>query len=151
MKRADLFASAFLTALAAAASAGAYRLGLGDVHNPGSGFMPFATATLLALMALGQLVRLGITTGGDGVGESAFAQSRWSVVTIVLGALFGFGFVLDTVCFSMATFLMLVVLFGVVARKRWWVTLLLAFLIVAIARVVSRALGMQFPEGPLGI
>ncbi len=151
MKWPDIFASAFLTALAAAASVGAYRLGLGDVHNPGSGFMPFATAALLALMALGQLVRVAIARGGEAAGETAFAQSRWSVVLIVLGALFGFGFVLDAVGFSLATFLMLVVLFGPVARKRWWVALLSALLIVAIAHIVSRALGMQFPEGPLGL
>lgn len=151
MKRADLFASAFLTVLAAAASVGAYRLGLGDVHNPGSGFMPFATATLLALMAFGQLVRVALTTGGQAAGGSAFAQSRWTVVLSVLGALVGFGLVLDTAGFTIAMFLMMVVLFGPVAGKRWWVALLSALLIVVIVRVASRALGMQFPEGPLGL
>ena len=145
------YASAFLCAFAAAASVGAYRLGLGSVHNPGPGFMPFATATLLALMALGQLVRVAMAPDEGSGGATAFATSRWGVVTIVLGTLFGAGFMLERAGFSVATFLMLVVLFGVVARKRWWVTLLWAALVVAAARLLSRALGMPLPEGPLGI
>lgn len=147
----ELYASAVLTAFAAAASVGAYRLGLGDVHNPGPGFMPFATATLLALMALGQLVRVALAPADRDGGAFAFATSRWSVVLIVLGTLFGAGFLFERVGFSIATFLMLVVLFAVVARKRWWVSLLSAALIVAAARLLGKALGMQLPEGPLGL
>ena len=36
-------------------TSGGYRIGPGDIHNPGPGFMPLATAGLLGLMALGQL------------------------------------------------------------------------------------------------
>ena len=147
----ELYASAFLFAFAAAVSVGAYRLGLGSVHDPGPGFMPFATATLLALMALGQLARAATAPADRGGDATAFATSRWGVVAIVLGTLFGAGFLLERAGFSIATFLMLVVLFGVVARKRWWVTILSAALVVATARLLSRALGVPLPEGPLGI
>ncbi|MGH7388753.1 MAG: tripartite tricarboxylate transporter TctB family protein [Candidatus Rokuibacteriota bacterium] len=147
----ELYASAFLFALTAAVVVGAYRLGLGSVHDPGPGFMPFATATLLALMALGQLVRVAMAPPERVAGATAFSTSRWGVVSIVLGTLFGAGFMFERVGFSVATFLMLVVLFGVVARKRWWVTLLSAALVVAAARLLSRALGVPLPEGPLGI
>ena len=147
----ELYASAFLFAFAAAASLGAYRLGLGDVHNPGAGFVPFATAMLLALMALGRLVRLAIAPAAPGDSGAALAKSRWGMVSIVLGTLFGTGFIFERVGFSIATFLMLFVLFGVGARKRWWVTLLWAVIIVAAARLLSGALGMQLPEGPLGL
>jgi hypothetical protein len=98
-------------------------------------------------MALGQLVRVAVAPG-RGSGAGAFATSRWGVVAIVLGTLFGTGVVFERVGFSIATFLMLVVLFGVVARKRWWVTLLSAALVAAAARFLSRALGMPLPEGP---
>ena len=147
----ELYASASLFAFAAAASFGAYRLGLGSVHNPGPGFMPFATATLLAVMALGQLVRVVMAPAERGDGAPAFATSRWGVVTVVLGALFGAGFMLERAGFTIATFLMLAVLFGAVARKRWWVALLSAALVVAAVRLLSRALGLPLPEGPLGI
>ena len=151
MKRAEVVASVGLAALAAAAGIGAYRLGLGDVHAPGPGFMPFATAAILGLMALGQVVRLALAATHDGGRESSFATSRWSTVLIVLLTLFGFGFTLERIGLSLAVFLLLLVLFGVVARKRWWVALVSSALTAMIVRLVARVLGMQFPQGPLGL
>ena len=46
---------------------------------------------------------------------------------------------------------MLLVRFGPVARKRWWVTLLSALVITVAVRLLFRALGMPLPEGPLGV
>jgi len=145
----ELYASAFLVVLAAAVAVGAWRLGLGRVHDPGPGFMAFAAASLLGPMALGLLLRRALAPPAPG--DHAFATSRWRVVAIVLGTLFGVGFLLERVGFGIATFLMLLVLFGAVAGKRWWVTLLAAALVVGAARVLARALGVPLPEGPLGL
>ncbi|HET9488905.1 MAG TPA: tripartite tricarboxylate transporter TctB family protein [Methylomirabilota bacterium] len=147
----EAYASAFLFALAAAVALGAHRLGLGTVHDPGPGFMPFATATLLAAMALGRLVRVAIAPPGQAGGGPAPTASRWGVVSVVLATLFGAGFILERAGFSITIFLMLVVLFGIVADKRWWVTLLSAAVVVTAARLLCRALGVPVPEGPLGI
>jgi hypothetical protein len=147
----DLAASALLVALAAATCVGAWRLGLGDVHTPGPGFMPFAAAALLGSMALVQLVRLALPSRDRDSDRRPFALSRWSTVVIVLGTLVGFGAAIDTLGFAVSTFLMLSVLFGVIARKRWWVALTVALLIAVVARVAFRALGLALPTGPLGI
>jgi len=145
----DLAASALLLALAGATCVGSWRLGLGDVHNPGPGFMPLAAAALLGLMALGQLVRLAAHPRGAATG--AFAQSRWGALAIVLGSIAAFGALIDTLGFAPSTFLMLSVLFGAIARKRWWVTLAAALAIALVASVAFRALGLQLPPGPLGL
>jgi hypothetical protein len=147
----DLVASAFLLVLGAGVCVGAWRLGLGDMHSPGPGFMPFAAAAILGSMALVQLVRLAATPGGEGSHERPFARSRWNIVAIVLGTLVGFGAVIGTLGFALSAFLMLLVLFGVIARKRWWVTLAAALLIAIVASVGFRALGLQLPDGPFGI
>lgn len=147
----DVAASGFLVVLAGTACLVAWRLGLGDVHNPGAGFMPFATAALLGTMALGQLVRQVIVAGARGAGNRPFAQSRWSLVVIVLGALAGFGVAIERAGFTLSTLFLLLVLFGVVARKRWWVALTAALAIAVVARVVLKALGLQLPDGPLGL
>jgi tripartite tricarboxylate transporter TctB family protein len=102
-------------------------------------------------MALIQLVRLAVTSREQGAGRRPFAQSRWSIVAIVLGTLVGFGAVIDTLGFAISTFLMLSVLFGVIARKRWWMALTVALLIAVVARLAFRALGLELPRGPLGI
>lgn len=146
---AEVAASALLMALAGAACLGSWRLGLGDVHNPGPGFMPLAAAVLLGLMAVGQLVRLVAHPRGAATG--AFSQSRWSAVAIVLGSVAAFGALVDTLGFAVSTFLMLSVLFGVVARKRWWVALAAALAVALASSVGFRALGLQLPPGPLGL
>jgi hypothetical protein len=147
----DLYASAFLVALAAVACVGAYQLGPGDVYNPGPGFMPMATAGVLGLMALVQLGRQLVAGPAGVVSAGAFASARWGTVVLVLGALAGFAMALDTAGFSVSTFLLLLVLLGPVARKRWWVALLSASVITVAVRVLFRALGVPLPEGPLGV
>ena len=143
-------ASAFLTALAGAACVGAWRLGPGTVHNPGPGFMPFAVAALLGLMALGRFVRLAAKRGDAG-DVKPFAGSRWSVVATVLGALAAFGVGIERARFTLSTVFLLLVLFGPVACKRWWVALVAAVAIAVIARVGLTAVGMQLPRGPWGL
>lgn len=145
----ELASSAFLLVLGIATGAGAWRLGLGDVHTPGPGFMPFAAAALLAAMAAVQLARAAIVAGGDAAGP--FAQSRWRVVAVVLATLAGFGAVIGTLGFAISTLLMLFVLFWVIARKRWWTALAAALLIALVTRLLFRALGLELPAGPLGI
>lgn len=145
-----LAASACLVALGAATCVGAWRLGLGDVHTPGPGFMPFAAAALLGVMALIQLARQAVAPG-DGGREGPFAQSRWRVVAIVLGTLVAFGALIGTLGFAVSTFLMLFVLFWLIARKRWWTALVVALAVALVARLVFRALGLELPTGPLGL
>jgi hypothetical protein len=144
-------ASVLLVALAGAACVASWRLGLGDVHSPGPGFMPFAAAALLGAMAAVQVVRLAVTARTQESDRRPFAQSRWGIVAIVLGTVAGFGAAIGTLGFALSTFLMLLVLFGGVARKRWWVALAAALGIAVVARVAFRALGLQLPDGPLGL
>ena len=113
--------------------------------------MSFATATLLAAMALGRLVRVAIAPPGPAGAQPARSGSRRGAVSMVLATLFGAGFMLGRTGFSITIFLMLVVLFGVVAGKRWWVSVLSAALVVTVARLLCRALGVPVPEGPLGL
>ena len=151
MKRGDAAASLFLAALSLFTCLLARRLGLGEVHNPGSGLIPFGAAALLGLMALGQFGRSLLAPTRERE-EPASGLSRWSQVSIVLGALLGCGVALNPLGFSVSVFLLMVVLLGVVARKSWWATLAISFLIVTGAYLVFlKWLGVEFPRGPLGI
>ncbi len=113
--------------------------------------MPMAAAGVLGLMAVVQLGRQLARASGPGAVGGAFTTARWGTVIVVLGALTGFAMALNPLGFSVATFLMLLVLFGPVARKRWWVALLSALVITVAVRLLFRALGMPLPEGPLGV
>jgi hypothetical protein len=60
MTRADPFASALLTGLAAAASVGAYRLGLDDVPQPWPGLHAVRQHYDPGLIALGRLAHAAV-------------------------------------------------------------------------------------------
>ena len=151
MKHGDAAAGLFLVALSLFTCLLARRLGLGEVHNPGSGLIPFGAAALLGLMALGQFGR-GLRAPARVQDDSASGPSRWSQVSVVLGALLGCGVALNPLGFSVSVFLLMVVLLGVVGRKSWWATLTISFLIVTGAYLLFvKWLGVEFPRGPLGI
>lgn len=152
MKRGDASASLFLVALSGATCLLAWRLGLGEVNNPGSGLIPFGAAALLGLMALGQFGRSLLEPARERRDDLESGPSRRSQVSIVLGALLGWGLALNPLGFTVSVFLLLAVLLGVVARRSWWATLALSALIVTGAYLIFvRWLGVEFPRGPLGI
>ena len=152
MKRGDAAASLFLVGLSLFTCLLARRLGLGEVHNPGSGLIPFGAAALLGLMALGQFGRSLLEPARERWEDPASGPSRWSLVSVVLGALLGCGMALNPLGFSVSVFLLMVVLLGVVGRKSWWATLAISFLIVTGAYLIFvKWLGVEFPRGPLGI
>ena len=151
MKRGDAAASLFLVALSLFTCLLARRLGLGEVHNPGPGLIPFGAAALLGLMALGQFGRSLLEPARER-DDPASSPSRWSLVSVVLGALLGCGVALNPLGFVISVFLLMVVLLGVVGRKSWWATLTLSALIVTGAYLLFvKWLGVEFPRGPLGI
>jgi len=151
VKRGDAAASLFLVALSLFTCLLARRLGLGEVHSPGAGLIPFGAAALLGVMALGQFGRSLLARASE-PDDPASRPSRWSQVSVVLGALLGCGVALNPLGFSASVFLLMVVLLWVVARKSWWATLTLSVLIVTGAYLIFvKWLGVEFPRGPLGI
>jgi hypothetical protein len=147
----DAAANVGLAVVATAAGVGSWRLGLGDVHNPGPGFMPFAAAAALGLMALVRLALLTAPREGGRVSAAPFPRPRLGVVAAVLGSLIGFGAVIDTLGFAVSTAVLLFVLFALVAGRRWWVAVAAALAVATAASLLFRALGLQLPRGPLGL
>jgi len=68
----------------------AYRMGLGHLHKPGTGFIFFLAGLLLAILSIIDLVRTFITkfiSNQEGKEKSAWLGVRWQKCLVVLGAL----------------------------------------------------------------
>lgn len=152
MKYHDLFYGLFLTILSLCACSVAYRLGLGDIHSPGAGLVPFGTAALLGLMSIGMVIR-SLFKGIKGRQEKNLFQGiRWKTLILVLCVLFGYGIFLNTLGFRICTFLIMVLLLGEIGRKKWWLTLTISVLIVIVTDLIFVILlDCEFPKGFLGI
>lgn len=130
----------------------AFRLGLGDIHNPGPGLIPLGTASLLGLMSIGLSIRSLFEATKASQEEEVFKGVRWGRVILVIFALLGYGISFNFLGFRICTFLLMILLLGVVTRRKWWLTLTISFFIVLCAYLIFDVLlGCPFPKGPFGI
>ena len=129
-----------------------YRLGLGEVTNPGPGLIPLEIAGLLGLMSLGLCLK-GLFQIIKGYKEKeAFKGIAWERVILVLVSLLGYGIVFNFLGFPICTFLLMILLLRWVGHQKWWFTLSISLFTVVCAYLIFVVwLDCPFPSGPFGI
>lgn len=128
------------------------RIGLGGVHRPGAGFLPFYTGLGLSFVATLSLLKnfWAVKKGGEEEREKVFGQSVSNVVVIVF-ALIGYVLIFRWLGYPISTFLLLIFLFRAGGFRRWTFTLVAAFLTVSLSYLLFCSwLNMRFPIGFLG-
>jgi len=152
MRRYDFLSGLFLLLLSAGTCIMAYRLGLGDVHNPGPGLIPFGVAALLFLMSMGLSLKSVLKIRNRYQERGVFQGIDWRRVVLVLCVLLGFGIAFDFLGFPICTFLLMILLLGGVGHQKWWFTLVISFLTVFCSYLIFVVwLECPFPKGPFGI
>ena len=152
MRRYDFLSGLFLLLLSAGTCMMAYRLGFGDVHNPGPGLIPIGVAALLFLMSVGLVLRSLFEVIKGPQEKEVFKGVEWKRVVLVLGSLLGYGIAFNALGFNLCTFLLMILLLGVVCRQKWWVTITISLLTVFCSYLIFVVwLGCPFPKGPFGI
>ena len=128
----------------------AYRLKLGAVTKPGSGFFPFSAGLVmlvLALVALMQLTRQEKKEGESGGRE----EVRWWNIMIILAAVGAYAFTLETIGFLINTFLFVTLLLKVIEPQSWKASILGGVIAAAAANVLFNVIfKAQIPSGILG-
>ncbi len=127
-----------------------YRVRLGTITKPGSGFFPFSAGIVmlaLGLVALFQSMRAR-GRGGKTAGGESF---RWWSIAVILAATIAYALTLETIGFLINTFLYVTILLKVV-EPQTWKTSVIGGLIAAVAaslifNVVFKA---QIPSGIFG-
>jgi len=130
----------------------AYGLGLGEIHDPGPGFLPFGISALLGLMALGLSLKSLIKISKAKQENAVFGKSRWGILILVLGALLFYGIFFKFLGFNICTFLLLILLLKIVGGQKWTVTISFSFITALCAYFIFVVwLNCQFPKGYFGI
>jgi hypothetical protein len=142
----NLIACCFLFALAAGFGIKSLSLGIGSLRNPGAGFVPFWSATLLACLSLVIFVK--------SIGEKKVMLQfgkGWKKCAWVLGNLLFYFFFLEKLGFPITAFVIIFSLLSLQNRK--WVGIFLATLFtVFLSYVIFEIwLGVRLPKGILGI
>jgi len=130
----------------------AYGLGLGEVHDPGPGFLPFGISALLGLMALGLSLKSLIKDPETKQKNAGSRNIRWGILILVLGGLLCYGIFFKILGFNICTFLLLILLLKTVGGKKWTITISFSFITALCAYLIFVVwLNCQFPRGFWGI
>ncbi len=129
---------------------GSMKLGLGTLHKPEPGFMPFLAGSLLAF--LGLLLILRKTPKPPPQEEKTSLKKFWhrgayTLLVSLLYALF-----LDFFGFIVGTFLLIFSLLKIMGTRKWHLAILIAALAVVASYFIFNVwLQINFPRGIIGI
>jgi putative tricarboxylic transport membrane protein len=128
-----------------------FRLGIGHIHKPGSGMMPFLLGVIFMLISLRLLLSLLLRKSRR---EGKAEKNIWAGVSfwrmgLVMLSLVGYGMVLERIGFSLATACCLFILFKFAGSEEWKRSLILTCLTVVFAHLLFvTLLRMEMPSFP---
>jgi len=127
-----------------------YKLKIGGIHDPGSGFVVFYAGILMCLFAL-SIIAGAVMEGGPTIG-SLWRGTRWTKPVIVIGCLTAFALLLQPLGFLLSAIPLLLLLLRVIDPVRWSLAIPLAVLApLGVWWVLKHGLLIQLPSGMFGI
>lgn len=127
-----------------------YKLKIGSINDPGSGFVIFYTGLLMCGFGVSIIVS-AITEGGPTV-SSLWAGTRWTKPVIVIACLAAFAFLFQPLGFLLSAIPLLLLLLRVIDPVRWSLAIPIAVLAPVMAWwILKRLLLIQLPAGIFNI
>ncbi|OGP55217.1 MAG: hypothetical protein A2162_06465 [Deltaproteobacteria bacterium RBG_13_52_11b] len=145
----DRVTSLFLLVLSIFFCIGSLRLGMGHLHDPGPGYIPFFSGVLLGLLAIGIFLK---GTWGKSKSQGFRFGKQLKKGGWILGTLIVYALLLEKLGFLMTTFLFLIICLSSFRPRRWVGIFLVSLLTVVISYLLFAVwLKVQLPTGILGI
>jgi hypothetical protein len=148
MKSYDFYSGLFLMALSVATCLKAYRLGLGNIDDPGPGLIPFGVGVLLGSMSIGLSIRSLFQAIKGHPERNIFKGIARKGVLLALSVILGCAITFNYLGLIICTFLMMVILLGAVSQYKWWLILILSlFIVLCTYLLFVVGLGLPLPRG----
>jgi putative tricarboxylic transport membrane protein len=126
------------------------RLGIGTLHNPGMGFMPFGASVFLGILSVILFLQASFRKWGADAGP-LFSGTLWKSILPVLVTMIVYSRLMPVAGYLISTFLLMLFLFWILERKKVWLTFVLSLLSTFVTYYVfSVLLNCQFPSGLFG-
>ena len=103
-----------------------FRLKLGTINDPGSGFVLFYTGILMCVFAA-TIIIAAVTEGGPTFG-ARWKDARWTKPLLVIACLIAFSLALDRLGFLLSTIPLMLLLLRLVDPVRWSLSIPIALL-----------------------
>jgi putative tricarboxylic transport membrane protein len=148
LAKAEIWAGLFWLAIGAYVAWAGRDLGLGTLHEPGSGFALFWIGLLMVALSL--LVIAPAAVRPSPSLASLWDGVRWGRVLVVIGLLLAFGFGFERVGFIPGAIALLLVLMLFVDPVGWWKAVPVAILApIVVWLAMTKWLRIQLPAGLL--
>lgn len=151
MRKADRISGTFWLIFALVTIIESYRLGLGNLLQPGPGFIFFWAGILLGIMSLVILIKTFIKVGQAEAEKPTLGGVSYTKIILVSLGVFLYALLLEFLGFIIVTTLLFVFILGVVEKKKWLFTIASSILVTVAAYLVFQTwLETQLPKGLFG-
>jgi putative tricarboxylic transport membrane protein len=148
MRRCERIAATFFIFFGVGAAAVAYRMGFGNLHQPGPGFFPFWLSAFLA--ALGFIYFL-TRVGSDSKPERLWEKGVWVRPFLAALVMFLYAVLMGEIGFFSTSFLLFLAWLIIIEREKWLAVCLVSiigtigfYLVFAVFLKVSLPKGLLF-------
>jgi hypothetical protein len=125
-----------------------YTLGLGKLIDPGPGLLPFLLGLIFLILSSVRLITVIRLREAEETGEEKKKVEYWRIILIVV-ALLIWAFVLESLGFLIATFILMTLLYHAAGFNKWHVAVFWGLITVLVTYFVFTYLGVRFPPGIL--
>jgi hypothetical protein len=127
------------------------RMGVGTLMNPGMGFMACGASGILALLSLVLLIQSSVRSRKTEEPVHPFTGLLYRRVIGFVMALLAYIFLLPSLGYLVATFLLLACLLIIVDKRKWWLLIMFPALSSVVSYYVfAKLFKCPFPSGILG-
>ncbi len=147
----DIIPGLFWIGISAFAMIGAYKLGLGDFHDPGAGLMPFLIGAVLFLVSIPVVVKSAGRMKTVVAQRTEPAKIDFAKLACVAVSLFAYCLLLGRLGYLISTTLLLLFLFKLAGSRQWLFAIAGAVLTAVITYFGFTFLGLRFPRGMFGV
>ena len=148
MQRLDKIGSVVCLVIAGIALWQSVKVPMGSIRQPGPGFLPFWVGVILALLSMVLWFQARFRKSGADPARFLSGEGKWSYVAAAGIALLIYTFLLEPLGFIGSTLLLLIFLFRVIGKQKWWVGITGSILVTFFTHLIFRvALKVQLPRG----
>ena len=145
MNRSELISSFVLLAVAAFVLVHSLGLGIGTLSSPGPGFLLFLSSSVLGVLSISLVLMSYGKRKQNTVLSDLWRGLKWRSVLLAVMALFLFAVLLPKIGFLLASFVFMLILFGL-GRMKPWVIVTNALIVAALSYLIfGVALRVPFP------
>ncbi len=154
MAKGDRISGIFWLVFSLVIAVESYHLGVGNLHSPQAGFLPFVASITLGILSF--LLLLSIKSKKpqfrEEIADITFNRPLVLKVIYVIISLFLYAIFLDALGFVLASMILIAFMLRVIEPQKWYVVTLGTLLIPIFAHLLFDVfLKVQLPKGFLGL